>query len=164
MTHPLTAHEIKYPKFEGDIHFTSPNTSEFMQFVDKNLGKVVYFDLILTTNFTLELGYRMEEVCNSHFNFWDDGLANQNVFLPIYEPDPDNPPKEFGYEHIEKITCEALPIRFVDTDLMMSSAGPGTHWFNIEGFFLLRSRAERWPFIELKELPASAEAWAIMKN
>ena len=158
---PVIAHDVNYPRFSGDIHFTRPNDQQFINFLDQNTDKVVYLDLLFTAEFGGIIGEEMQQACNSHFNFWDEGMGGHNIFLPIYNPDPDNPPEDFDMADIE---CEILPIRFVDTELLLSSAGPGAHWFDIEGFFLIRNRSDRWPFIEIKELEAHAETWAQILN
>ena len=155
------AQPIEYPQFQGTIHFTAPNPPEFTTFLDNNRDKVVFLNILFTTDFGNENDYKVEEVCNSHFSFWDEGMEDQNIFLPIYEPEPSNPPKQYD---LSDIGCEALPIRIVDSGLTLSSGGPGVHWFDIEGFFLIRHQSDRWPYIELKELPASAETWASIKN
>jgi len=161
---PVFGHDTTYPKFEGEIHFTRPNSEEFITFVDENLDKVVFLDLLFTADFGVQTSYDMEEACNSHFNFWDDGMEEQNIFLPIYEPDPENPPTGEETFEMDQIGCEMLSIRFENTALQLSSAGPGVHWSEIEGFFLLRSRSDRWPYLEIKELEASAETWAQILN
>ena len=119
-----TAHEISYPQFSGEIHFTRPNTPSFLEFIDDNLGKVVYINLLFTADFGLGISTEVEELCNSHFNFWDDGMENQNIFLPIDPANLENPAEEFEPSDLD---CEMVPIRFVDAELSLSSAGPGAH-------------------------------------
>jgi hypothetical protein len=60
----------------------------------------------------------------------------------------------------ENTRCGDMRLSFVGDDLVMSSAGPGEHWYEINGFYLLRRRADRWPYVEIKWLDATAESWA----
>ena len=158
---PIFAQDISYPQFSGEIKLTSPNTQEFTQFLNDNLEKVVFLNLYFATDFGMQISYEVEEHCNAHFDFWEEGMNGQKIHLPYLKDAPNNPTRPFEVADIE---CEDIPFKFVDADLNMSSGGPGAHWFDIEGFFLIREQSDRWPFVEIKHLPASAETWARIKN
>jgi len=152
------AQAMTYPKFSGDVALTGQNDGAFEQFLDQNEGKVVFLDLIFSVAFATRFNDDVYEMCSPYAEIWDNGLSGEIFTLPYTK---DGRVLGEDEELVEQNTrCGDQRLTFVDDDLVMSSAGPGAHWYDIQGFYLVRRRADRFPYIELKGLEASAETWA----
>lgn len=154
------AQPIDYPKFTGEISLTNHNDSAFETFIDKNVNKVVFLDLTFNTAFGARFSSDVYEMCSSYAEIWDNGLSGEIFTLP-YTKDG-KPLAEGEVLSRDKTECGVVSLSFVGDDLVLSSAGPGVHWYDIKGFYLVRHRANRQPYVEIKELDASAETWARM--
>jgi len=157
-SHSVFAQPIEYPKFTGEISLTSQNDGAFETFLDENVGRVVFLDLLFRTAFGARFSSEVYEMCSPYAEIWDNGLSGEVFTLPYTK---DGKPLGEGETLREDNTeCGDVSLSFVSDDLVLSSAGPGVHWYDINGFYLVRARANRWPYIEMKWLDASAETWA----
>ena len=158
MPHAVLAQQIDYPKFTGEISLTTQNDGAFETFLDANEAKVVFLDMTFTTAFGARFRSDVYEMCSPYAEIWDNGLSGEVFALP-YTKDG-KPLGEDDVLRAENTQCGDVGLAFVGDDLILSSAGPGVHWYDINGFYLVRRRANRQPYIEIKELDASAETWA----
>lgn len=139
------------PKYSGEISYTYGNSKAFLDFLDSNLGKVVFLELNMTYYFGIDDNYLVNEMCNSNVNIWDDGLTDAVFTLPIGMEGESSP---------SKLTCSERRISFSGKDFSISSGGPGTHWYNLTGFFRIAAGSGRWPYTQLSALEASADMWS----
>ena len=159
-SHFVFAQPIEYPKFTGEISLTSQNDGAFETFLDENVGRVVFLDMMFRTAFGARFSSEVYEMCSPYAQIWDNGLSGEIFTLPYTK---DGVPLGEGETLREENTvCGETRLSFSGDDLIMSSAGPGTHWYDIMGFYLVRQRADRWPYVEMKSLDASAQTWARM--
>jgi hypothetical protein len=158
----VLAQPIDYPKFTGEISLTAQNDGAFEAFLDEHEAKVVFLDMTFNTAFGARFSSEVYEMCSPYAEIWDNGLSGEVFTLP-YTKDG-NPLGEDEVLKEENTECGDVSLSFVSDDLVMSSAGPGVHWYDIKGFYLVRRRANRQPYVEIKELDASAETWARMQG
>lgn len=156
---PAAAHDITYPKFDGRLNITGANDTTFLDFASEHKGQVVYLDLYISYSFGVLDEHTVNEACNLDNDYWNDGFTDNRFVMPLDIEYPDG--RDLS---VDEVTCAELPITFTGVDLQLSSGGPGAHWYEVQGFFLMRERTERWPYLELKWLDANAETWAGIVN
>ncbi len=142
------------PKFKGEIYFTYGNSVKFMSFINNNIGKIVFLDLTMNYEFMPGNNYDIEAKCNPNNGIWDSGLVDKEIKLPL-GPEESN---------VSEITCAETAFLFTGKEFKISSAGPGTHWFDLTGFYRVAFGAGRWPYIEISAVEASADMWARLAN
>ena len=156
----VVAQPVTFPKFTGEISLTGENDGQFETFLDRNVEKVVFLNMTFRTAFGARFAAEVYETCSPYAEIWDNGLSGAVFTLP-YTLDG----KPLGEDDVlgaNNTRCGDMRLSFVGDDLVMSSAGPGEHWYEINGFYLVRRRADRWPYVEIKWLDATAESWARM--
>ncbi|MEO0342152.1 MAG: hypothetical protein AAF198_01820 [Pseudomonadota bacterium] len=151
---PVWGHDITYPIFTGTLHVTAENDSALLEFASQHDGKVVFLDLEITYSFSGDADYTVNDACNAENEFWNDGFTDNRFVMPLTVTGPRETLT------IDDVTCADLPMTFTGVEIPLSSGGPGAHWYEIQGFFLMRERVDRWPYLELRWLEVDAATWA----
>ncbi|MEM9716339.1 MAG: hypothetical protein AAF826_07460 [Pseudomonadota bacterium] len=156
---PIWAHDITYPSFIGTLNVTTSNSTDFLDFAAQYQGQVVYLDIDVTYSFGNEDHYTANAACNAENDFWNDGFTDNRFVMPLQITATEGTPLT-----ADDVICADIPMTFKGLEVSLSSGGPGAHWYEIEGFFLMRERVDRWPYIEFQWLEADAETWASVVN
>lgn len=142
------------PTVSGTLSFTAANPDSFSQFLDANLGKVVFVDINFDFDFALIEQEIVEQKCNPDNKIWDQGLAGAPIYLPLGEPDAP----------AGDITCAEQAFMLSGREFSSISGGPGLNRYDITGFYRVTLGSGKWPAIELQALTASADMWSAAVN
>jgi hypothetical protein len=152
------------PVLDAAITLTGYNTPDFETFVTAHVGQIAFLRLHFDRAHAMQVHDDIEMLCNADFNDWDSPMAGQQFALP-YGPEGLRPGDDAWYDlDPARVTCSDQRFAFSGIEPDLSSAGPGTHWYQIEGFFKIRDGAGRWPFLELIPVEMSGETWLAVER